>query len=194
MCLPALIGDYTDFYASRHHAINVGKLFRPDQPLLENYDHIPIAYHGRASSIVVSGTPVRRPIGQLGAGKFAPSHELDYEVELGAFIGPGNASGRTYSYRRGGRSSRRSVPAERLVRARHSALGISTARPISREELRHIHIALAHHIRSARALSSARTPARSTRSAVPAIPSTRRIRYPAQDLASNRKNEAAAWL
>jgi fumarylacetoacetase len=93
MCLPAAIGDYTDFYASRHHAMNVGKLFRPDQPLLENYDYIPIAYHGRASSIVVSGTPVRRPMGQLGAGKFAASHELDYELEIGALIGPGNTQG-----------------------------------------------------------------------------------------------------
>lgn len=93
MCLPVHIGDYTDFYASRHHALNVGKLFRPDQPLLPNYDHVPIAYHGRASSIVASGAPVRRPVGQLGANQFGPSNELDYEVELGAFIGPGNSLG-----------------------------------------------------------------------------------------------------
>jgi fumarylacetoacetase len=93
MRLPALVGDYTDFYASLHHATNVGRMFRPDNPLLPNYKHLPIAYHGRSSSLVVSGTPVRRPRGQLGEGRFGPSRELDYEVELGAFLGPGNELG-----------------------------------------------------------------------------------------------------
>ncbi len=93
MLVPAAIGDYTDFYASIHHAFNVGKMFRPDHPLLPNYRHVPIAYHGRASSIVVSGTPIRRPCGQLGEGRFGPTQQLDYELELGAFIGPGNAFG-----------------------------------------------------------------------------------------------------
>jgi len=93
MCLPFPIGDYTDFYASLDHATNVGRMFRPDAPLPPNYKHLPIAYHGRASSIVVSGMPVRRPLGQLGEGRFGPSTELDYEVELGAFLGPGNALG-----------------------------------------------------------------------------------------------------
>ena len=93
MCLPVAIGDYTDFYASLDHAMNVGRMFRPDAPLLPNYKYVPIAYHGRASSVVVSGTPVRRPLGQLGAGRFGPSQELDYEMELGAFVGPGNALG-----------------------------------------------------------------------------------------------------
>lgn len=93
MRLPAAVGDYTDFYASIHHATNVGKLFRPDNPLLPNYKHVPIAYHGRASSLVVSGTPVRRPNGQLAEGKFGPTRELDYEMEVGLFVGPGNAQG-----------------------------------------------------------------------------------------------------
>lgn len=93
MLLPAAICDYTDFYASIQHATNVGRMFRPDNPLLPNYKHVPIAYHGRASSIVVSGTPVRRPLGQLGEGRFGPSQELDYELELGAFLGPGSALG-----------------------------------------------------------------------------------------------------
>ncbi len=93
MLLPAQIGDYTDFYASIDHATNVGKMFRPDNPLLPNYKHVPIAYHGRASSVVVSGTAVRRPVGQLGEGRFGPAHELDYELEVGAFLGPGNAMG-----------------------------------------------------------------------------------------------------
>jgi fumarylacetoacetase len=96
--LPARIGDYTDFYASVHHATNVGSMFRPDNPLLPNYKWVPIGYHGRASSVVVSGTPVRRPVGQRKAPDepaptFGPSRCLDYELELGAFVGAGNALG-----------------------------------------------------------------------------------------------------
>lgn len=91
--LPCTIGDYTDFYASIHHARNIGALFRPDNPLLPNYRYVPIAYHGRASSVVISGTAVRRPCGQLGEGRFGPTEELDYEVELGAFIAAGNRLG-----------------------------------------------------------------------------------------------------
>jgi len=98
MQLPAAIGDYTDFYASIHHATRVGKLFRPDNPLLPNYKYVPIGYHGRASSIVVSGGDVRRPCGQIKNGAaepaFGPSRSLDFELEVGAFIGPGNALGR----------------------------------------------------------------------------------------------------
>ena len=97
MFVPAQIGDYTDFYASISHATNVGSMFRPDNPLLPNYKWIPIGYHGRASSIVVSGTPVRRPRGQTRDGDapptFGPSRRLDYELEIGAFVGKGNAMG-----------------------------------------------------------------------------------------------------
>jgi fumarylacetoacetase len=93
MLLPARIGDYTDFYASLDHATNVGRLFRPDQPLLPNYKHLPIAYHGRASSIMVSGSVVHRPNGQLAEGRFGPTNELDYEIELGFLLGPGNCMG-----------------------------------------------------------------------------------------------------
>ena len=97
MRLPARIGDYTDFYASIHHATRVGKLFRPDNPLLPNYKWVPIGYHGRASSIVVSGQEVRRPLGQSRSADsdpvFGPSKSLDYELEVGAFIGPGNSRG-----------------------------------------------------------------------------------------------------
>src|SRR5579883_2394195 len=95
--LPARIGNYTDFYASIFHATNVGSMFRPDNPLLPNYKYVPIGYHGRASSVVVSGTPVRRPCGQIQTGDappvFAPSRQIDYECELGCFIGPGNLLG-----------------------------------------------------------------------------------------------------
>jgi fumarylacetoacetase len=96
--LPAQVGDYTDFYASVHHATNVGSMFRPDQPLLPNYKWVPIGYHGRASSLVVSGTAVRRPVGQRkgpdeSAPTVGPSRSLDYELELGCFIATGNALG-----------------------------------------------------------------------------------------------------
>ena len=98
--LPAVIGDYTDFYASIYHATNVGKLFRPDNPLLPNYKHIPIAYHGRTSSIVISGTDVKRPQGQtVTSGStnptFGPTQMLDYEAEVGFFVGRGNPLGET---------------------------------------------------------------------------------------------------
>ncbi|HEY7614455.1 MAG TPA: fumarylacetoacetase [Gemmatimonadales bacterium] len=98
LLLPARIGDYTDFYASVHHATNVGSMFRPDNPLLPNYKWVPIGYHGRASSIVPSGTPVRRPAGQIRppdapAPSFGPSRSLDYEMELGLFIAVGNVLG-----------------------------------------------------------------------------------------------------
>jgi fumarylacetoacetase len=98
MHLPAAIGNYTDFYASIHHATRVGAMFRPDNPLLPNYKYVPIGYHGRASSIVIDSTPVRRPSGQLsptpqGPPTIAPSRLLDYELELAAFAGPGNALG-----------------------------------------------------------------------------------------------------
>lgn len=96
--LPVEIGDYTDFYASVHHATNIGTMLRPDSPLLPNYKWIPIGYHGRSSTIVVSGTPVRRPSGQRKGPNDAepslgPSRSLDYELELGALVGTGNNMG-----------------------------------------------------------------------------------------------------
>ncbi|MHC4900329.1 MAG: fumarylacetoacetase [Planctomycetota bacterium] len=99
LTVPAVIGDFTDFYASVHHAMNVGSMFRPDNPLLPNYKHLPVGYHGRASSIVASGTPVRRPQGQTKADDddaptFGPSRLLDYELEMGFLIGAGNELGR----------------------------------------------------------------------------------------------------
>ena len=96
--LPCRIGDYTDFYTGIHHATAVGKLFRPDQPLLPNYKWVPIGYHGRSSSIRVSGHDFKRPQGQFrataeGPPEFGPSRRLDYELELGAFVGQGNQLG-----------------------------------------------------------------------------------------------------
>ena len=97
MALPCRIGDYTDFYTGIHHATTVGKLFRPDNPLLPNYKWVPIGYHGRSSSIGVSGQAFPRPWGQVkgegDAPEFVPSRRLDYELELGFFVGPPNAPG-----------------------------------------------------------------------------------------------------
>ncbi len=98
MLVPAQVGDYTDFYASIDHATNVGSMFRPDNPLLPNYKWVPIGYHGRASSIVISGTAVKRPAGQIkpegaDAPVYGPSRRLDYELEVGALIGGGNELG-----------------------------------------------------------------------------------------------------
>lgn len=102
LLLPATIGDYTDFYASIFHATNVGKLFRPDNPLLPNYKYVPIAYHGRASSIVISGSAIKRPYGQQKRPDepvpvFAPSQMLDYELEVGCLVGMGNELGQPIS-------------------------------------------------------------------------------------------------
>jgi fumarylacetoacetase len=94
MHLPAVIGDYTDFFTSLYHATNVGNLFRPGNPLAPNYKHLPIAYHGRASSIVVSGTPIQRPAGQRQEDQFGRTMALDYELEVGVIVGPGNALGK----------------------------------------------------------------------------------------------------
>jgi len=99
-CLPVDIGDYTDFYASIFHATLVGRMLRPDRPLLPNYKYVPIGYHGRSSSIVVSGTKLKRPHGQSKAPDadvptFAPSHALDFELEAGLFVGRGNQLGET---------------------------------------------------------------------------------------------------
>ncbi|MDE2006924.1 MAG: fumarylacetoacetase [Rhodospirillales bacterium] len=98
MHLPAAIGDYTDFFAGIQHATNTGKLFRPDNPLLPNYKYVPVAYHGRASSVRVPGMAVRRPSGQRklpdeAAPTYGPCRNLDYELELGVWIGPGNDPG-----------------------------------------------------------------------------------------------------
>jgi fumarylacetoacetase len=95
--VPATVGDYTDFYTSIHHATSVGRMFRPDNPLLPNYKWVPIGYHGRASSLGVSGQSFRRPRGQILTGSdgpsLSPSRRMDYELEMGIFVGPGNDAG-----------------------------------------------------------------------------------------------------
>jgi fumarylacetoacetase len=101
LLLPVAVGDYSDFFTGIHHASNMGRILRPDSaPLMPNYKWVPIGYHGRSSSIVVSGTPVRRPLGQIKTGErpeFGPSRRLDYEAELGFVVGPGNPLGKSIS-------------------------------------------------------------------------------------------------
>src|SRR5206468_11130900 len=107
MHLPCFVGDYTDFYVGIHHATNVGKQFRPDNALLPNYKYVPIGYHGRASSVRASGEPVIRPGGQrkapdADAPEYGPSRRLDYELELGMWIGEGNELGSPIPIREAG--------------------------------------------------------------------------------------------
>jgi fumarylacetoacetase len=103
LLLPVEIPDYTDFYSSLHHATNVGTMIRGAENALQpNWRHLPVAYHGRASSVVVSGTPIRRPCGQRGEGDFGPSRSLDFEVEMGFFVGPGSELGEPIPIARSG--------------------------------------------------------------------------------------------
>ena len=97
--LPVEVADYVDFYASEHHASNVGRIFRPDgEPLLPNWKHLPVGYHGRAGTVVPSGTPVVRPTGQGRGGSFGPSKRLDIEAELGFVVGTGSELGTPVPY------------------------------------------------------------------------------------------------
>jgi fumarylacetoacetase len=94
MCMPVAVGDYVDFYSSRYHAENVGRILRPNEPPLPPaWHHLPIGYHGRAGSVVVGGTPIRRPWGQRAAGDVGPTLKLDFELEVGFLTGPGNRLG-----------------------------------------------------------------------------------------------------
>ncbi len=141
--LPARIGGFTDFYAGIHHATNSGRLLRPDNPLLPNYKHIPVAYHGRASSIRRVGH--RRCAGQAASASRRPRPSptsaraaiSTTSSSLGVWIGPGNALGAPIPIGAASDARRRLLPAQRLVGARHPGLGIPAARSVPRQELRH---------------------------------------------------------
>ena len=148
MLPPAVIGDYTDFYASIYHATNVGRLFRPDHPLLPNYKWVPIGYHGRASSIVASGAAVRRPCGQVegsirtGARASPPAGRSITSWKWALFLGLGQPPGRSHPHRGGGGAHLRTLPGERLVGARRAGVGVSTPGAVSGQEFRHHDFAL----------------------------------------------------
>ena len=140
MHLPAAIGDYTDFYVGIHHATAIGKLMRPDNPLLPNYKYVPIGYHGRASTVRPSGTPVVRPNGQRKAPADAaptvgPSRRLDFELEMAVWIGRGNGLGEPIAVGKRGKPYRRPRAAQRLVCTRPAGVGVRSARAVSRQEL-----------------------------------------------------------
>ena len=154
MQVPADIGDFTDFYASVYHATNVGSMFRPDSPLLPNYKWVPIGYHGRASSIVANGTPVRGRAGRRIPERARrpctdPRRHLDYELEIGVFVCGENSLGDTVPIARAEERTLRPVPPERLVRPRRAELGVPAARPLPREEFRHDGRALGRDARRA---------------------------------------------
>ncbi len=163
MHLPFTVADYVDFYASEQHATNVGRIFRPDgEPLTPNWRHLPIGYHGRAGTVVVSGTPIRRPCGQTRpSGSPAPLYgvcrRLDFEAELGFVVGAESAHRRAGSCRTVRRARVRRVPGERLVGAGHPGLGISAARAVPRKILWHNHFAVDSAARRAGAREGAAT-------------------------------------
>ena len=151
--LPFEVGDYVDFYASENHAANVGRLFRPGgEALMPNWKHLPVGYHGRSGTVVLSGTPVTRPRGQRpgdGAPTFGPSQRLDFEAEVGFVVGVGSAPGLAGRGRRVRRPRVRRVPGQRLVGPRHPGLGVPAARPVPGQVVRHVDLALDRAARGA---------------------------------------------
>ena len=202
MGLPCEIGDYTDFYTSIHHATTVGKQFRPDNPLLPNYKWVPIGYHGRASSIGVghagTGHTFRASARADQGGRCrrrrcsAPSRRLDYELELGVFVGRGNALGEPVPIAEAEDARVRPRALQRLVRARHPGLGVPAARPVPVEELREHALAVDRDAGGAGAvprLPIARPGGRPAAAALPRLgrqPRARRVRHRARGLAADR--------
>ena len=157
MLLPAVVGDYTDFYASVFHATNVGQMLRPDNPLLPNYKWVPIGYHGRASSLVVSGTEIARPAGADRARRgrraaLRPDALARLRARGRRVPRPGQPARRADPDRRGRGAPVRAVPAQRLVGARRAEVGVPAARPVPGQELRDLDQPLGGHAGGARAL------------------------------------------
>ena len=147
LLLPVAIGDFTDFYASVFHATNAGRAFRPDNPLLPNYKYVPVAYHGRGSSIRVSGTPVKRPQGQRkppdrGGAELRSVAQHGFRARARHVYRHADRARRHRAGRQGGRAHFRLLPAQRLVGARRAGLGIPAARAVPRQEFRHHGFAL----------------------------------------------------
>ena len=160
--LPVAIGDYVDFYSSLEHATNLGRLFRPTtDPLLPNWRHLPVGYHGRASSVVISGTPIRRPHGQLPDRAARPRSGRrsgsTSSSSSGSSPAPATPSARA-SRPRGARPRVWLRARQRLERARHPALGVPAARPVPGEVVRDLDLALGRAARRARAVPGAAPP------------------------------------
>ena len=143
LALPFEVADYVDFYSSLDHATNLGRMFRPDaEPLLPNWRHLPVGYHGAPGTVVPSGTPVRRPSGQRPGPEFGPSARLDIELEAGFVIGIPEHDGRAGAHRAGARPRVRHGAGQRLVGPRHPGLGVPAARTVPRQVVRHLDVPL----------------------------------------------------
>ena len=157
MQLPAAIGSYTDFFAGIHHARNGGMRRDPNNPLSPNYKYVPVAYHSRASSVRPSGVAIRRPNGQRklpneDAPSYGPCRKLDYELELAVWVGPGNALGEPIPIARAGDHLFGLGLVQRLVGARHPAMGVAAIGAVPRQELWQHRLALDRHAGSAGAV------------------------------------------
>ena len=155
--LPAAIGDYTDFFAGIHHATTAGRINRPDNPLMPNYKYLPVAYHSRASSVRASGVDVRRPNGQRklpeeAAPSFGPCRNLDYELELGVWIGPGNALGEPIPIGEAAEHIAGFCLLNDWSARDIQVLGDAAAWPVPGEEPPDQHLSLDHHGRGAGAV------------------------------------------
>ena len=149
--LPAAVGGFTDFLTSIYHTERGGRITRPDSPVPAAFRYLPIAYNGRASSVRASGEAIRRPNGQWrsadGQVRFGPSEQLDFELEVGMFVGRGNALGEPITNRRCTGARIRVLPPERLVGARSAAMG-KCAWSFSKQELIDHNLLLGSHRRS----------------------------------------------
>ena len=172
--LPFTVADYVDFYSSLEHATNLGRMFRPDsEPLLPNWRHLPVGYHGRAGTIVVSGTPIRRPHGQskppdADVPVYGPSRRLDIELELGFVVGVPSTQGEPVPAGALRRARLRRRARQRLERPRHPGVGVRPARPLPRQELRHVDLRLGDAAGAARGTPRRRAAAGSRAAAAPA--------------------------
>ena len=189
--LPFEVADYVDFYSSLEHATNLGRLFRPDaEPLLPNWRHLPVGYHGRAGTVVPSGTPIVRPSGQAkppgdDAPRFGPSRRLDIELELGFVIGLPSRLGEPVPIERALDHVFGLVLRQRLERARHPGLGVRAARPVPRQVVRDLDRPLGGAARRRRGPPRARAAAGARAAALPARGAVG-VRPPARGRAQRR--------
>ena len=148
--LPFTVADYVDFYSSEQHATNVGRIVRPDAPALPPaWKHLPIGYHGRSGTVVVSGTPVRRPRGILGPGRYGPSERLDIEAEVGFVVGTPSPLGAAGARGRLARARLRRRAGQRLERPGHPVVRDPPARAVPRQVVPHVGLALGGAARGA---------------------------------------------
>ena len=181
--MPFAVSGYTDFYSSKEHATNVGVMFRgKDNALQPNWLHMPIGYNGRASTVVVSGTKVRRPRGQLKpptaeVPSFGPCKRLDFELEMGVVVGQPSAMGEMLTEKQAEEMIFGFVHSQRLERARHPAMGIRAARAVPGQGVRHLDQPVGGDARGAGAVSPARAGAGSEAAALSAAGAAEQLRH-----------------